>query len=425
MSNNLNISDSMYSKCKEGDIKLGTTIHNGKEKDVYFYNTEGDYHAGMAIFGKMGTGKSILLQNYINDSINSPNGTVVIDTSLKSNLTEIFSNLTENFKDDKIKIIDLSNPETVPALSFNDYSYIDESDINNRIHSIYRKSSRVVNFVDNQKNLSSKTKKYLFEMSMLVFSNNENATLNDIYEAIIKNDRKSLISSMPIEIFREIEDEFSLIDELEGENSDYCKVQKIIILERFQEFKCNFYLNSILNRKKSDTGLDIREVIDNKETLIIRIPSDIFNESQISTLINYYLNMILNIKSNNNSTKTDVFLEDICKYSNSYDLISELLVRSRILNTSLIFTSQTSNQLSNSLKENLLAIGSSFVLLSDDEIQRLKEFSFIEMPNLEGVVLNSRYTGLFVMINQQGKYDLFKAKLPQPFIWNIYEPSLI
>lgn len=425
--NNLDISDSMYSRCENGAIKLGTGIYNGKEEDIYFYNIKEDCYynmrgyctPGMMMLGKMGAGKSVLLQKYIKDSINSPNGTVIIDTSSKSNFTTIFN-------DNKINIIDLSKPETAPAFSFEDFSVTDDSDIRDKIFSIYRKAFKVVDFIDTQENLSKKSRKYLYEMSVLVFANNKDATLNNIIEAINKNNKKILISSMPIEIFKEIKEKISLMDESKDKNYDYYKFLRLDILEKFQELKDSFYLSEILNKNHSNTDINIKDVIINKETLIIRIPRDIFNESETSSLINYYLNTLLDIKENIRliNKNTTIFIDNINEYPHSHYILKEFLVMGRILNTSLILTAPSFNQLTEELKGYLYLSSSSFLVLSEEEILYLEECLNIGIPNLEDITLE-RYTGLFVMVNREYNYNLFKIKLPKLDMLDISEPYLV
>lgn len=105
----------------KGTIPLGTVQYKGRQHTVYWNHRSHDYFALPKVWqGHMRSGKTTAGKNFIRETQINGYWNLVIDVNDGSLVDDVVNTLPENYPQDKIIILDFTNPDFIFRLGFNE-----------------------------------------------------------------------------------------------------------------------------------------------------------------------------------------------------------------------------------------------------------------------------------------------------------------
>lgn len=389
------------------------------------YFNHNPYHdRGLVVTGKMGSGKSLYLQNYINDCVKKGDSIVVIDYIKNSNLT---SNIKEIVPEDKLVVLDFENTENLQSLSYNELNHNDSMSKNDKMRVIHHKAIYTLNLLNilNDKELSNSAKRYFLSVSSIVYAVDNSASIEDMINFLIdQNTRMDYINKISKDLKEMLEDEINTALRLNNVSSRLDSVEEIldIIYLMKDSMQANFML-----KKSSKNNINFEKCFKDGKVICIKIDDDTFNGSNIKDMLALFF-VTKTYLACKNRTEREFELNPPCKLNAVHIIIDEvnslcpntlkeinnnLLSCIRPYYLKPVLTTHKLSQLPNNVLEIMRLSGFNYMFLSglDKETYKMLEsefspYRFKDINNIE------RYHSVNLIAGHKGYYEPFITKLP-------------
>lgn len=395
-----------------GDICIGTTVKNGEKVNVYFNHNP--YHdVGLIVTGKMGSGKSLYLQNYINDCVKKGDSVVVIDYIKNSDLT---SNIKEIVPEDKLVVLDFENVENLQSLSYNELNYTDNMSENYKIKVIYRKSTYMLNLLNSlsDEELTVRGRRDFLSIANVIYSVDNNASLKNIVDCLDnESSRIEYINKVPEDLRDMLEDEIRIVANL---NDSFSSKEQI--LNRVNLLKNNTTTSSMF-KKNSENNINFNECVNEGKVVVVKIDSDISYNSNIKDMISLFFITKTFLACQNrtqkfetNSNRTHLIIDEVCSLPKTLKELNEIFYQSRVVSLKPVLTTQSLSSLPDGMLETMNIVGFNYMFTSNLDKNTynifksdLHPYTFNDLSNIK------KYYSLNLVQSNSGK-EAFITKLP-------------
>ena len=403
-----------------GDVKVKETITK-----AYKSNDSQLSRLGMAYLGSMGAGKTTFMTNNAKDIINAGHGLVCIDIINNCELSEAIKAITPH---DRLVEIDCSNPNQLQAFAFNEIKINDSMSDYEKVSNATLHTQQIAVLLDaindDASSLSPKMLKYLYAAGTVAFVCKYNASLKDIINCLtIPHKRKDFIDSLSENLSKLLEDEVSILKELDKEeksgkisNNDN-KVEGII--DRSIHLKTSS--STKLSFMKDSTGnLNFVDLLAQNKVVLIKIPESKFPSKMIRNIIStFYLSKIWlskQILATKKQPKTFILFDEFYKCHNCQLLYQDIFVEARKFDLVSIVALHYLNQLTQQCKEALKASGTSYLLLQGADVKAYQDLksNLIQFGYEEEDLLNLERYHALALVKTEKNYAAFITRLPSP-----------
>ena len=258
---------------KEGKIFIGTASVKGVKEKVYFNN---EYDKNLIISGRMGSGKSQYLKNYLYDCIKNDIPSVCIDYIDNIDLTNLDKKLID---EGKILVFDINDPKMIQSLSFNELNFDDTESNLDKIIKIQDKSYSILEFLDSITDceLTNAMKKYLITASNIVYSVNKNASFQNIIDFLENKDKRDdFLNRIPDDLKDYLEDEICISEKLNTSSIAQPLLERI--LDSIYMLKQNMTLK-LMMKQTSENNIDFTKCLEEGKSIIIKINKSLYNKN--------------------------------------------------------------------------------------------------------------------------------------------------
>ena len=369
----------------------------------------------------MGSGKSYYMQNMAQDIIKAGRGLVVIDYIDKCQLSDSIKNITPK---GKLVEINFNDPKQIQSFNYNELTFNDSDDVYNKINVSMQKAEQLQLLLDSINDDSSKLSprmlRYFYAAATVVYYMNVNASFKDIINILKYPDRReALLSRIDVEAAELLKEEIEDLRDLnktdkKGNIENYdSKIEGI--LDRVSWLKTNLFTKLAFN-KTAYTNINFVDLLKQNKVILIKIPEQHFKSRMIRNVIStYFLNKVWVAKQMENSTQTELFIDEIHQCYNCQLLMQNILVECRKFNLTPTLALHYLDQLTSKCKNSVLASGSSYLLLQGCDVKAFNELStYFEKDGYTetDLVELERYHALCLIKNEEQGYSSFITKLP-------------
>ena len=409
-------------KClEEGEIRIGTVKNKENKQEVFYSTDEQIKRLGRIILGSMGSGKSYYMQNIAKDIIKSNRGLVDIDYIDKCQVADSIKAITPA---DKVIEINFNNPNQLQSFNYNELNYKEDDDIYTKVNISMQKAEQMQLLMDSinddNSKLTPRMLRFFYAAATVVYYKNQNASFKEIINILkYPSERKELTQRIPdaekMLLNEEIEDlkDLDKVDKKGNVENYDSKIDGI--LDRVAWLKTNLFTKLAFN-KTAENNIDFVEVLRKNKIILIKIPEEYFKSRMIRNVIaTYFLNKVWISKQIDNSTHTELFIDEIHQCYNCQLLMQNILVECRKFKLTPTLAMHYLGQLTPRCKNSVLASGSSYLLLQGCDVKAYKELStYFEKDGYTetDLVELERYNALCLIKNEETNYSSFICKLP-------------
>lgn len=409
-------------KClEEGEIRIGTVKNKENKQEVYYSMDEQMKRLGRVILGSMGSGKSYYMQNIAKDIIKSNRGLVDIDYIDKCQVADSIKAIAPA---DKVIEINFNNPNQLQSFNYNELNYKEDDDIYTKVNISMQKAEQMQLLMDSinddNSKLTPRMLRFFYAAATVVYYKNQNASFKEIINILkYPSERKELTQRIPdaekMLLNEEIEDlkDLDKVDKKGNVENYDSKIDGI--LDRVAWLKTNLFTKLAFN-KTAENNIDFVEALRKNKIILIKIPEEYFKSRMIRNVIaTYFLNKVWISKQIDNSTHTELFIDEIHQCYNCQLLMQNILVECRKFKLTPTLAMHYLDQLTPRCKNSVLASGSSYLLLQGCDVKAYKELStYFEKDGYTETDLAEleRYNALCLIKNEETNYSSFICKLP-------------
>lgn len=409
-------------KClEEGEIRIGTVKNKENKQEVFYSTDEQIKRLGRIILGSMGSGKSYYMQNIAKDIIKSNRGLVDIDYIDKCQVADSIKAIAPA---DKVIEINFNNPNQLQSFNYNELNYKEDDDIYTKVNISMQKAEQMQLLMDSinddNSKLTPRMLRFFYAAATVVYYKNQNASFKEIINILkYPSERKELTQRIPdaekMLLNEEIEDlkDLDKVDKKGNVENYDSKIDGI--LDRVAWLKTNLFTKLAFN-KTAENNIDFVEALKENKVILIKIPEQYFKSRMIRNVIaTYFLNKVWISKQIDNSTHTELFIDEIHQCYNCQLLMQNILVECRKFKLTPTLAMHYLDQLTPRCKNSVLASGSSYLLLQGCDVKAYKELStYFEKDGYSetDLVELERYNALCLIKNEETNYSSFICKLP-------------
>lgn len=406
---------------EHGDIRIGTVKNKENKQEVFYSKDEQIKRLGRIILGSMGSGKSYYMQNIAKDIIKSNRGLVDIDYIDKCQVADSIKAIAPA---DKVIEINFNNPNQLQSFNYNELNYKEDDDIYTKVNISMQKAEQMQLLMDSinddNSKLTPRMLRFFYAAATVVYYKNQNASFKEIINILkYPSERKELTQRIPdaekMLLNEEIEDlkDLDKVDKKGNVENYDSKIDGI--LDRVAWLKTNLFTKLAFN-KTAENNIDFVEALRKNKIILIKIPEEYFKSRMIRNVIaTYFLNKVWISKQIDNSTHTELFIDEIHQCYNCQLLMQNILVECRKFKLTPTLAMHYLDQLTPRCKNSVLASGSSYLLLQGCNVKAYKELStyFDKDGYTEtDLVELERYNALCLIKNEETNYSSFICKLP-------------
>ncbi|EES50523.1 hypothetical protein [Clostridium botulinum] len=423
---------------KNGNISIGESKCKGNKQEAFLPKEYNFANLALLLLSPQGGGKTTLIGNIVNNANKAKESNIVMDYIKNCELAESIKKVV-NPSD--IIDIDLSKEECFQSLSFNEINYNGTSEFEMfRVANL--KAEQTLAFIDAANNegiaLTGKMRRYLSAAANIVYLHN-NTSIGDVIKCLNKyqkrieyvNWARKNISKQGLEYIEDMLDSLDELNEVEKEIDR--KTKEVLrcdivgtkdskiegILDRVNLIQENIYLKYMLNMK-SDNNINFIKAMEEGKTILIKMPEDKFNNTMVkNVLITFFTSKIILATKlrgalHEEPSRCNVFYDEIYQAPTAEGIICNVLSQLRKFGTKIIISAHYMDQLSNKLKNEIKASGSSYMLLQGADKKNFDELKEELFPyELEDLLKLEQFNSLNLIRYKNG-YAKFITKLPEP-----------
>ncbi|OSA97753.1 UNVERIFIED_ORG: hypothetical protein B2H98_06720 [Clostridium botulinum] len=423
---------------KNGNISIGESKCKGNKQEAFLPKEYNFANLALLLLSPQGGGKTTLIGNIVNNANKAKESNIVMDYIKNCELAESIKKVV-NPSD--IIDIDLSKEECFQSLSFNEINYNGTSEFEMfRVANL--KAEQTLAFIDAANNegiaLTGKMRRYLSAAANIVYLHN-NTSIGDVIKCLNKyqkrieyvNWARENISKQGLEYIEDMLDSLDELNEVEKEIDR--KTKEVLrcdivgtkdskiegILDRVNLIQENIYLKYMLNMK-SDNNINFIKAMEEGKTILIKMPEDKFNNTMVkNVLITFFTSKIILATKlrgalHEEPSRCNVFYDEIYQAPTAEGIICNVLSQLRKFGTKIIISAHYMDQLSNKLKNEIKASGSSYMLLQGADKKNFDELKEELFPyELEDLLKLEQFNSLNLIRYKNG-YAKFITKLPEP-----------
>lgn len=432
------LENSVPEELKEGNIYLGKNKCKGVEENAYLPTEYNFANLALMLLSPQGGGKTTLISNIASNANKAKEANIVLDY-IKN--CELADSIKKVINPSDILEIDLSNEKHFQALAFNEITYSGDSEFE-KFEVANMKAEQTVAFIDSAncdgKPLTSKMRRYLSAAANIVYLQND-TSIGDVIKCLNKFKyrlsyitwAKENISLQGLEYLQDYIDTLEELDEVDVEIDKKTKevIRKEIvgtkdtkiegILDRVNLIQENIYLKYMLNMK-STNNINFVKAMEEGKTILIKMPENKYNSTMVkNVLITFYTSKIILATKLRGSLhekprRCNVFYDEIYQAPTAESVICSVLSQLRKFGTKVIISAHYMDQLSNTLKNEIKASGSSYMLLQGADKKNFNELREELAPyELEDLLKLEQFHSLNLIKYNKG-YARFITHLPKP-----------
>ncbi|WP_315080016.1 hypothetical protein [uncultured Clostridium sp.] len=423
---------------KNGNISIGENTCKGNKQDAFLPKDYNFANLALLLLSPQGGGKTTLIGNIVSSANKAKEANIVMDYIKNCELAESIKKVVN--PSDIIEI-DLSNEQYFQALSFNEINYTGTSEFE-MFEVANMKAEQTLAFIDAANSdgiaLTGKMRRYLSAAANIVYLHN-NTSIGDVIKCLNKYQKRieyvawarENISTQGLEY---LEDMLDSLDELNEVEKDVDKKTKEVlrceivgtkdskiegILDRVNLIQENIYLKYMLNMK-ADNNINFVKAMEEGKTLLIKMPEHKFNNTMVkNVLITFFTSKIILATKlrgalHEQPSRCNVFYDEIYQAPTAENIICNVLSQLRKFGTKIVISAHYMDQLSNKLKGEIKASGSSYMLLQGADKKNFDELKEELFPyELEDLLKLEQFNSLNLIRYKNG-YAKFITKLPKP-----------
>ena len=423
--NNVAINNTSVDECNNFIALPGAELINQYKsiKDnklcAYLSNEESLQSLPLAIMGGSRSGKSTFSINMCKNIIDANEGLIVIDYIKNTELAELVKNITPK---EKLIELDLSNPNMVQSLAYNELKIVQGMDYN---------ILQLVNTINtDEKQLSSKMRKYLGAAARVGFCFPD-TSMKDIIKILQSHIiRHRYIDNLDARLKKSLDDSIIALEELDDYDKgtkdrapEICgtKDNKIEgIIDRIDLLRENLVIDSML-AKDPVNNVDFVDAMEQGKVVIIRMRDiDFDDEVSIDILTTFFIQKIwiaTKIRGSMHELprRCTVLIDEVFQSPTSQKLLTKQLVQSAKFGLKFVLTLHYMDQLNKEAQAALKNSNASYMLISGVDkkaYEALEEEFNIHGYSLEDLLNLKQYHSLNLIKTKNG-YSAFITHLPE------------
>lgn len=413
---------------QQGVMCLGENTCKGNIQKGYLSSDKEFKNLTLCLIGPTRAGKTTLISNLANDSINAGETTILFDYCGNA---ELSSDVAAVIPSNKVLNIDCSNFEILQGLGYNEVTPANDSPFE-----IYRcaktKTAQLltlVNYINDSEEFRARMERVLEAAAVLVFI--QDGSIKQVFEILQDHNlRHKFIDSAPVDQRENLEEYINTMQEIdEWSRGSKDNPPEIIgtkvsytqgILSRVQKLKQNAYMELMLKRS-CENNINLVEEMQKAQLICIKMPEVMFSTEQEKDIYTTY--WITKFWGALQKRKWDIPLENIIKVNIVIDELYQVpscqdFLRSKLsqiakFQAKPIISCHYLGQIQN-IRNELKAANSSYMLLSGCDKDNFKELKEELAPyELEDLLNLKRYHSLN-LIKYEGGWSKFITKMPVP-----------
>lgn len=419
---------------KEGIVNLGEVKYKDNKLCAYLSNEESLQSLPLAIMGGSRSGKSTFSINMCKNIIDANEGLIVIDYIKNTELAESVKNITPK---EKLIELDLSNPNMVKSLAYNELKIVQGMDYNKVLKLSRMQTNNILQLVNtintDEKQLSSKMRKYLGAAARVGFCFPD-TSMKDIIKILQSHIiRHRYIDNLDARLKESLDDSIIALEELDDYDKgtkdrapEICgtKDNKIEgIIDRIDLLRENLVIDSMLSKDPAE-NINIVDVMEKGKVLLIRMRDiDFDDEISIDILTTFFIQKIwiaLKIRGTMHDLprRCTVLIDEIFQAPTAQKLLTKHFVQSAKFGLKYVLTLHYMDQLTKEAQAALKNSNASYMLISgvDKKAFESLEEEFTVHGNTIDDLLNLKQYHSLNLIKSKDGYKSFITHLPPKLI---------
>ncbi|MDF2502565.1 hypothetical protein [Clostridium sp.] len=424
---------------QHGYICLGKCVYRGKEYKAYIRDEYNFGNLALLLLSPQGGGKTTFISNIIKNAYDNKECNIVLDFVKNCGLS---STIVKVLGKENVIDIDLSKKENFQGLSFNEVE-TDSKDEFELLKMANLKAEQTMAFIDSINvdgmPLTSKMRRYLSSAANIVYMK-KGTSIGDVIKCLQNYKSRSkyieFVNSLSKEgqnYFSDLIDTLKELDDIKEEKDS--KTKEIIsrqvvgtkdtkidgILDRVNLMKENLYLKYMFSMS-CENNINFVKLMEEGKTVLIRMPEDSFSSPLVkNVLVTFFTSKVILATKLRGSLhekprRCNVFYDELYQAPTAEYTIRDVLSQLRKFGTKIIISAHYLNQLIPSLKDEIKASGSSYMLLQGADKRIFEELKEELNPYILEDLLNlKQHCSLNLMRYEKG-YAKFITHLPGPLI---------
>lgn len=415
---------------RNGVMCIGENTYKGKRTKAYITADKELRNLTLTIIGPTRAGKTKLIENLSNDSINQGECTIVFDYCGNAELSDEIASVIHP---SQVLNIDCSNFETIQGLGYNEVT-----PLSNNEFEVYRcakaKTSQLMTLINSINSddgeLRARMERYLEAAAVVVFI--QDGAIKDVFCVLQDhNARKNYIDNIPENQLNNLVEYVLALEELnECSRATKENPAEIIgtklsyvqgILNRVSKLKQNTYMELML-KKDCANNLNLVEEMQKSQLICIKMPEIMFTtESEKDIYATYWLTKIWgalqkrkwDYPNDQDRVKVNIVFDELYQVSNCQEFLRSKLSQIAKFSCKPIISCHYLGQIG-IIRDELKAANSSYILISGCDKDNYKELKDELYPyELEDLLNLKRYHSLNLIRYEKG-WAKFITKLPKP-----------
>jgi len=404
-----------------GEICIGSSTYRGNTKSVYLTSDKEYKHLALVLIGPTRSGKTTLISNIANSSINAGQCTVVFDFCGNCELSNSIAKHSQNTLE-----IDCSDFKNIQGLGYNEVNQ-NETDPFLQYRNAKMMTMQLITLidciVDEDNLLSAKMDRYLECASLITFICG--GSINDVFKTLQDHrTRRAFIDKIPQKQSKNLEEYALGLSELDDYDK---KTDEIVgtkynliagIIDRVNKLKQNTYMEIMLKHDCTN-NIDLVQEMQKSQLICLKMPESMFStEKEKDIYCTYWMTKIwlaLQIRKRDYEKRTtvNIVVDELYQVPNCQDFIRSKLSQMAKFGAKMIISCHYLGQIK-IIRNELKAANSSYIIISGSDKDNFSELKAELAPyEVEDVLSLKRYHALCLLKYEEG-YAKIVVKLVKP-----------
>ena len=421
---------------RKGDISIGYNTYRGEQQKAYL-STDSEYkYLTLVLIGPTRAGKSTLIGNIANDSLEAQECNIIFDFCGNAELSNEISEMVDC---DRVLNIDCSDTDNLQGLGYNEVKQA--KNIFEQYRNAKSQTTQLLTLVNSintaDKFLAPKMERYLIGAALITFI--QGGSFRDVFRVLQSHKtRLSCIDRVPLKHKESLEEYIDSLRELD-ETKDIKEKGEVVaveiigtkfnliagIIDRLNKLKQNSYMELML-KKDCSNNFDLVQEIQKSQLICLKMPENMFNTDQERDIYcTYWITKIWlalqmrkwEFKSNNTPeskmTKVNIIIDELSQVEHTEEFLRDKLSRLAKFKAKPIISCHYLNQIS-IIREELRSANASYMLIAGSDSQNYNELKTKLYPyTVEDLGNLKRYESLNIIKTKDGEAK-FITLLPSP-----------